>query len=144
MLMESSSQMKKLCIALLVFPSFVSAQTMLPMMACEVKANYWLQGDGLLKPSDRKLDAKHAQFFLNRATGQYDGAGMSNKDMDTTVFDYGSSQQAYKAVSKNRQGYVVVETLVVQVFVDGTSKPFSLSNGASISTGICKELPPVR
>lgn len=140
--------MKKLAISFaLLMPVCAYAQELIPKMLCQVKSVYRLNTDGNLSavkfgPGTNLFRTANADtFVLDRVTGVFTGAVLANKDIVTTVLDYGSTKQSYKAISRNTTGYMHARYLEVEVFSDSMDKPFMMTDGSDIYTGKCSELP---
>lgn len=141
--------MKRIAVVFaLLMPLYAGAQELIPKMLCQVKSVYRLNTDGTLTSAKfgpgTNMFANSETFVLDRAAGVFNSQALSNKDMVTTVLDYGSTKQSYKAISRNTTGYVHARYLEVQVFADSMDKPFMMTDGGNIYTGKCSELPASR
>lgn len=115
--------------------------------SCEVKSVAWVNDDGSIKQLEN--DKKHfyssyigSKFKVVKATGEIDGAIVSNKSAatkSTTIIDKGASDQSYKVMSVFGPKPSI---LYLQIDDYGSARgkgryPFSAFRWMEFLTGIC-------
>lgn len=105
---------------------------------CTVTDAKGLSDNGLLEPDEFSQMFPGKEFVLDKGTGRITG-GLSNHNGNgqPEVLDYGSTEQAFKAITIFRP-FVTVEYLYIEEFNRSNLKPFMLIDGAHIFTGICE------
>jgi len=77
------------------------------------------------------------EFTLDKGTGRIQGdLSNSNAHGQPIVLDYGSSEQAFKAITIF-QPFTSITYLYIEEFVEGIKKPFLILDGAKTYSGLC-------
>jgi len=104
---------------------------------CVVKTDSRLEDDGSTSSNGLTVGE---EFVVDRSTGVMIGAFRNSNNFHEGnkphVLDYGSSQQAFKAITIF-QPKVSVDYLYVQEFSSSSEKPFMFVTGSSTYTGLC-------
>jgi|RhiMetdeSRZDD1v2_1073273.scaffolds.fasta_scaffold1211322_1 hypothetical protein len=104
---------------------------------CNIKHSQQLEKDGSLQPSS--FASTYKEFVVDRASGRMLG-GTASGVWKYAVWDRGSDQQSFKAVYTSQGPYLHVQFLEIREFVEGAAKPFVLTDGMYVHTGLCAHL----
>ena len=104
---------------------------------CVVKTATLLSDSGDLRVTELTKVYVGEEFVVDRETGRMIGLVTNhNASGKPTVLDLGGGDQAYKVLTIYKPK-VFVDLLLVQDFVDGTTKPFLFISGPQVITGTC-------
>ena len=92
---------------------------------------------GIRKPKGIYIDAEGSEFVVNRRTGSYTSTYLKNEDWKKYILDYGSKEQSFKLLSTSTGGFMHSQYLQIEMYVDSYAKPFYLTDGTSVFSGIC-------
>ena len=127
-------------------------------MNCTIKGVYEVDSNGRLKKVSRSkdstvesileivgigkskgvyVDAEGSEFVVNRKTGVYSSRYLKNEDWKKEILDYGSKEQSFKVLSTSIAGYMHSQYLQIDIYVETYTKPFYLTDGTSIFSGVC-------
>lgn len=107
---------------------------------CRIYFSSDLQDDGVMRPSDFSKFYVGKEFIVDKETGRISGRiSNHNASGQPQVLDYGSNEQAFKALTIYRPR-ISIDSIYIKEFQDSGEKPFLLMKGSTVYSGICMPL----
>ncbi|UUZ67567.1 hypothetical protein LP416_23540 [Polaromonas sp. P2-4] len=104
---------------------------------CQVEFAYTLKDSGEFLQSNFAKFVVGKEFVVDKGTGRITGVlSNHNASGQPVVVDYGSSKNAYKAITIYKPN-AHVDYLYIQSFNDNAKKPFMFVDGSETYSGKC-------
>ena len=79
------------------------------------------------------------KFSVNRKTGILIGSYFNSKILKNDVIDPGSKEQSIKIISTPQFGFMEVQYLRIDLYVQSNKKPMFLTDSSNVFSGICEQ-----